>query len=123
MGLKTAIQSATKAGVVALGDLKKPCIYIQVKPGAYDATVGAESDITNKITLANDITLVRFKKSEVDDEEVLKTDWKGLVLQSDLHFRPNKGDRLEIERRIYRVVEFSEDPASALWIIQIREGL
>lgn len=123
MGLMNAIQKGALAGIKSLGDLKAEAVYYTYAPGTYNPTTGDSSDVDSRYPLPNDITLVRYKKNEVDGDEVLTTDWKALVVQADIPVKVSKSGRFLINSEFYRIVDIGEDPAHALWILQIRKGV
>lgn len=125
MGLKSAIQAGAKAGFSAIGDVKVKGIYYEYDPGDYDPSVGDSTDIKDGIEIANDVILAKYKSNEVDDEEVFKTDQKALILQVDLFNEPKKNAKLLLGnpflKDYWRIIDVGKDPASAMWILQIRK--
>ena len=125
MGLANVISKGVSAGFKVLGDLKSSAVYYTYKRGAYSPDNGSSTKTKAGIELPSDVVLVKYKKKEVDGENVLATDYKALIIQSDMpNVRPAKSDRIYITklRQYYRVMDIGQDPAEAMWILKIREG-
>jgi len=117
MGLLDVAKSAGLAAFNAVGDVKKDVTYIRKISGSYNATTGINDDIESKQELLHGGVTGNFTKF---GENVLETDVKLTILQADLVHIPEIVDKGDIANTLYRVVNFSQDPADVTWVLQLR---
>jgi len=121
MGLRAAFAAAASAAFNAFGDIVDNATYYGGSANdTYDPATGAVTDGTSGRSIK--IILTYFKRHELDSMDVLATDTKGLVRQSDLTVTPRVDDTITIGSDTYRVKYFRMDPAHALWTFVLRKA-
>lgn len=121
MGLKTVFQNAAQNIITGFGDVADTLAYHSLGTFSYNATTGVNtesgySDITIK-AIPDEI-----KSEEIQDRDVKMTDRKLLVANLDISVTPKVGDYATIGGNRHNLVDFTTDPAIALWILYIREA-
>jgi len=125
MGLKSVFGRAAVAALQAGGDVITESQYYHITSTVYDASTGLASAVAEQYTISGLFT--KFSADSIDNENVLPSDVKFIVAQND--FTPGKPIQYDYVRRVeaeasvqYNVQGFDQDPAGALWIIQLRKS-
>lgn len=123
MGLRETFQKAAQTAFVAVGDVPETAYYYQHGSTAYDASAGVTS-VTTLMYLVS-MVFTRYKKEQVDNENILNSDVLALIPQANLSAVPTVHDfirRVEASVSVeYAVVDYQQDPAAALWKFQLRK--
>ena len=120
MGLAGAIQKATQAAFLALGDIPKEVSYVSVSEPVYNATTG--SSTSAEVSYTVDMVLSSFDQDELDNQAILPIDLKGLVPSLNLDVTPSTRDYITYSSEQWNVVGIMTDPADALWKLQLRRS-
>lgn len=121
MGLKSDItQSIAEAFATDLKDAVKPFTGKRVvhNEGSYDILTNSYTDASDTtITYSGKGVFAGYTSYEVDNETILASDQKLICLQSNL--KPQLDD---VINDVYQVVRVKQDPASVVWILQLRRS-
>ena len=125
MGLREEIQTKVSAAFDGnLSDSVKSIIYKSITITGYTPYIGTPDRIINEDNTRGVFTL--YTSEEVNDETILPTDIRLLVLQNEIQYEPKEDDEvveldsLGAEVKTYKVVSISKDSAEATYEIQIR---
>jgi len=120
MGIGTTVQTAVQAAFDILDDMLTTVTYRSKSSGSatYNTTTGAVSESYTSYSVAG--LLVRYQSQEIDNVVIQPTDQKLLVPALDLAVVPKLNDVVVIGSVNWQVMNFSKDPAAAMYIIQIR---
>lgn len=119
MSLKATIQNAVVAASKAFGDIVVEYRYKQVSAGTYDNTKGS---IVSSET-AHTIPMIRaeYDTEDIDGTKIQAGDLLFIVLDpSYITFTPSTSDKIVYGGSDWGVVRFSQDPAEATWMFQVR---
>lgn len=93
-------------------------------PGEYNPVT--EQTDAQLVTYTGRGVLTRYKKDQIDDDQILATDVKVIALVNEVSDRPLPGhdvtakDLITGEQRRYRVIEAVTDPVGVHYQIQLR---
>lgn len=124
MGLRETFTNAAKTVFTAVGDIPEACTYYSRGADAYDASTGVVS--TTVSTVVANFVFFNYNKSQIDGEHVEPADVKATIPQANISsIVPNVDDylmRIEAGASVrYDVVGVEQDPAAALWNLQVRK--
>lgn len=119
MGLKSIARKAAKTVLQIVDDLSEPVVYHSFGTLDYDAATGVSTE-TDGSEYALSVVFANFKEKDIDNEVVRSEDKKALIADLSLSFAPKVGDSLVHGSDTWYIVSIKLDPASALWIFQIR---
>ena len=120
MGLRASIQKVVQSGFLALDDLPTLVKYTAVGEAVYDPTDG--TIVKTDVEYPNlSFQLMSYKVEEIDGEVIKKTDQKAMIPTLNFTPTPKEDDIMEINDANWQVVAFKQDPAKAVWTIQIRK--
>lgn len=123
MGLRDTLSKAAQTAFTAAGDVPVTTYYYQTGSTVYDASTGTTSTGTSQYVVS--MIFSRFSTGEILDESVLPSDQLGLIPQANISTIPQVDDYLmAIESGVsarYDVIGIQQDPASALWKLQLRK--
>jgi len=123
MGLKDTFQKAAQTAFTAAGDVVEDGWYYSLVSTRYDVSAGYVSAYQNQYLISAIFT--QFKKEKIDNEKILPTDLLMLIPQRNMTPHPKPNDvvqRLEQETSVvYEVIDYQQDPAGALYKIQLRK--
>ncbi len=121
MSIKTAFQNAAVTGFKIFDSVNIVSTYTSIGTKSYDATTGT---VTSSDTDYNSLNFLftKYKKMEIDNEHILKTDVKGLIPYDNFpSITPKVGDVITTSTSLdYSVVNFGVDPSDALYTFQLR---
>lgn len=119
MGLRSTIAAAVKSSFVAVGDIKTAMTFrASSSPTTYNESTGIYARVDSDTTL--DAILTDFEQSEIDGIKIEPTDRKVLIDAADLSNDPTIEDRIIIETKEFRIVNWKKDPSESLYTIQVR---
>lgn len=120
MGIGTTVQTAVQAAFDVLDDMLTVVTYRAKSSGSatYNTTTGAVSESYTDYSVSG--LLVRYQAKEIDNLAIQPTDQKLLIPVLDLSPTPKLNDVVVISSVSWQVVNFGKDPASAMWVIQLR---
>jgi len=120
MGIGATVQSAVQSAFTVMDDMLTTVTYRAKSSGSatYNTTTGAVSESYTDYSV--DGLLVRYQSQEVDNVAIQPTDQKLLVPALDLTPTPKLNDIVVISSVSWQVINFSKDPAGAMYIIQLR---
>ena len=121
--LREAFRNAALAVFNAAGDVIEDSWFYSIGSTVYDASSGVSS-ATSKMQVVS-MLFSAYDDRNIDGTNVLPTDMLGTIPQTSLYPRPTVDDevqRLEAETSVlYAVVDVKQDPAGAIWKIQLRK--
>lgn len=120
MSFRSLIQSVSKTGFNAAGDIPVAATYERHALGNYDPAIGELARITS--VYAVDAFIFGYKAIEIDGEAVKPNDQRALIRQAQLPVQPETTDTLIIHGLEWGIVGISQDPAGATWEFQLRRG-
>ena len=120
MGLKSNIQSATLGAFASLSDLLTSVTYRHITPGAYNPATGTQTPTVT--TQSVSVLLVDYVAREIDGQVIQPGDQKVLCPQSYLSPAPALLDEIVIGSDTWAVVRVANDPANAMWELQVRRA-
>lgn len=120
MGLKSDFKSLAEALIDAFDDIPATCTYHSSGTFSYSPSTGTVNESSPSSISNVKIVFEKYKVDEIDGEQILEDDRKGLIASNDLGVTPQKEDYLVIGSSTYYVKTYSTDPAEALWILQLR---
>ena len=123
MGVKEALQEATRAAFLAFDNVASSCTYTVVGIISYNPTTGASSSTDDDYLLEHAIILDNYNLGEIDNETVRITDMQGLVpgeLIDDNSITPKVSDTIAVAGVTREIINISRDPADALYVFQLR---
>ena len=97
-----------------LGDAVEPFTATRTVQGEYDPVTGTTTGSTE--TWQGRWIKASWRLDQVDDQHIRRNDVKRLVMQSETGWQPAIDD----EVNGLTVVDVSQDPAAALWILNLR---
>lgn len=118
MSLTSTIKSSVASAFTALGDIPKQVVISRVVTGEYDTYLGSFESSSIDITIDKAI-VTSYNDSELS-ENVLATDSKVIIKQSDITSSFSTSDSMIIDNITYKVMNVEQDPASSIWVIQVR---
>lgn len=118
MGLTAVISGAVNAAFNAVGDLKTDVTVVKVSSSPYTPSTGAVADITTDYAVSG--LLLDYSANEIAAGIAQVQDRKLIVKQEDLGFAVKTTDRVKVSSKVYHVVGLTEDPANAIYTIQLR---
>ena len=118
MGLSDAIKGAAGAALTAIADLATQMTYVSVTPGVYVPDAGTNFDPTVEYSITG--IIVNYKDREFDGDRIRRGDRKIIIEQASLTPIPNLSDRIEVGEIRYNILRIEQDPAEAIWILQVR---
>lgn len=62
----------------------------------------------------------QYKSYDIANLGILATDSKATLLQNEITAVPITGDEWEVEGKLYRVINISNDPIKSIWVVQLR---
>ena len=95
MSLLATIRSAFNQGWEALDDLRQTVTIRRVSRGVYNPATGATTDTT--VTATTLAVLVSYEADLVDGTDIRVGDLRCLIRASDIAFRPEQGDTVELQ--------------------------
>lgn len=117
MSLRDEIQADIAAAFDDdLADAVRQFTLTRTVRGGYDPVTGQET-VSTEIFDSRGV-FGRFKQEEVDQQHILATDERLLVLQSEIATAPKVGDEVGNKR----VLNVFADPAAATWTLQLRDA-
>ena len=121
MGLREAFKSAAVAAISGFGNTATFATFIVNGSRNYNPTTGVASatDDSYQITMI----FANYSVTEMDDQVIKLTDIKGLVAGKaldDLSITPTVGDQIQKNNVTREIVNFTKDPAEALYTFQLR---
>ena len=123
MGIESVFKKAAVTAAKVFDGVFKPATYQAAGSSEYNASTGVvtASTVNYPIKMMDD----RYSKYLIDNEKIMPADVKGVIPQENLPVIPNKGDkikRIEANASVtYEVVDIDQDPAGALWELQLRK--
>lgn len=96
-----------------LDDAVEPFEATRTVAGEYDPVTGSS---TTTETWQGRWIKASWRLDQIDDQHILRTDVKRLVMQSETDWQPAVDDAVDG----LTVVDVSQDPTSALWILNLR---
>ena len=118
MALQTTIQNAAASAKSATLNLWSDVTFKAIAKSSYDTATGA---VTNTITSSSIKSLIEeYTESQVDGENVKISDLKATILQTDLSGTPDTTDILTYSSKDYDIIKVKQDPANAIWELQLR---
>lgn len=126
MGLRETLSNAAKTAFVAVGDIPETAYYYQegMSSTSYDISTGTVSTVTGSPYIVS-MVFVRYTQSEVQNEHIEPADMMGLIPQANISAIPVIDDhlyRVEAGASVrYDIIDRQQDPASALWKLQLRK--
>ena len=117
--LKAGISKAVSKAVAALDDIAKSVSYFRTGTPTYNAATGAITRNETEYTSVK-IFMTAYRRYEVDGSRILADDRKVLLPQNNLSVTPTINDRIVDGTDSWEVVGVVQDPASALWSLQVR---
>lgn len=127
MGLRSAIQSAVKAGVAALGDVAVSTNYESLSSTTYDASAGTNAAVY-ATTAGVKVVIGEFRFAQsagvrggAADFDVQARDKQALIpTRAVSGVTPKPDDRLVHDGETWNVINVFTDPAEGAWVLQIR---
>ena len=121
MGLRDAIIKAVGSAYTALGDIPETATYRRVS-SVYSPSTGANV-VTNTDYPILKAIFAAYDNSIIDKINILATDIKLLIQQSELSISPviatDRVIRLS-DGKVFNIIRTSQDPVRALHILQLR---
>lgn len=120
MGLKRSnLAKAVMAAFKALGDIPES-VTLRTVTSTYDTSTSTNTKTTSDQTI-DEAVFTRYSKVEIDRVSVLSKDVKCIFQQSEVDAEPNIAtDKVVRGDRTYNIISVEEDPASVIWILQLR---
>lgn len=116
---KAGLRKAAAGAFNAIGDVAEAATLRRAEV-TYNTATGSGSTVNTDYQISQAV-FTKFENFEVDKVMILSTDIKMLVQQSELTITPNIASDIIIRASKYHnIVRVSQDPASVLWIIQLR---
>ena len=95
MSVLQIVRSAFGQGWEALGDLRQTVTIRRVSRGAYNPATGQTSDTVLSANVL--VVLTSFEAELVDGTDIRVGDLRCLIRASDIAFRPEQGDTVELQ--------------------------
>ena len=118
MSLSTTIASSIASAFTALGDIPKQVVISRLVTGEYDTLLGSFESSSVDLTIDKAI-VTSYSDSELS-ENLLATDSKVIIKQSDITSSFSTSDSVSIDNVTYKIVNIEQDPVNSIWIIQVR---
>lgn len=119
MGLKETVQAGIATGLAATGTLRRTVTYkASAATPNYTPATGAQTRLEQDYAVSG--IVYGYTRREIDGVLVKPFDRRFLCLQADLPVSPNLTERLVLDGKGWEVVGIEEDPAQAVWMLQIR---
>jgi len=121
MGLREAIVKAVGSAYTALGNIPEAATYRRVSSVYNPATGGMVT--TNSDTAISKAIFTSYDNMAVDKINILATDLKLLIQQSELSITPNIATDRVIrlsDGKVFNIIRTSQDPVRSLHILQLR---
>ena len=121
MGLKSTFQNAAETIIDAFGDVADTLNYHSLGTFSYNPITGGntesgDSDVSIK-AISDEI-----QSNEIQGRDVKMTDRKLLVANNDISVTPKVGDYVTISGDRFNVIDYSADPAIALYTLFVRRS-
>ncbi len=120
MGIQEIFQSGAQTIVAAFGNVAKSCTYTH-----FGTKVESGGSLVHPSTPIPNLGVIfdSYEVDEIDGENILSKDVKGLIPFLDLGItEPTPDDTVlrTADSRLFSVIDWDLDPADALWVIQLR---
>lgn len=123
MGLGDVFKKAAVTAGNIFGDVFASVRYEQISSSVYDVSAGVASAISTSVV--QKVLFATYDTREIPGSHIQPGDVRGLIVQTGFVFHPKIHDQVHrIEQgvsTIYEVVDVSEDPAHAIWEVQLRK--
>ena len=120
MGIYDKVQSKVSAAFnTKLSDAVKSANFKSISRVPNTSTGGTAETVTSYSTRG---VFSPFTSQEITASQgaILNTDTKCLILDSELLVTPKIDDELTLNSKTLQLVDFSKDPAGAMYVIQFR---
>ena len=119
MGLKETVQAGIATGLQATGNLRRTVTYkASAATPSYTPATGAQTRLEQNYEVSG--IVYGYARREIDGVLVKPFDRRFLCHQYDLPVSPKLTERLLLDGKHWEVVGIEEDPAQAVWLLQIR---
>jgi hypothetical protein len=118
MSLVTDLQNIVEDVFATLSDFRTSVTYI-AKSDSYAPGVGLVT--ANDTTYTVEAILTSYEQQDIDGISVFANDRKMLVPVNDLTPTPTLKDMITISSINWVIIGIKQDPALALWILQLRK--
>lgn len=118
MSLRALVQDAVASAYTALGDIPESVTYASKPTASYNPTTGATT--LNATNYSVSMVFVKYRREEIDGEQIRPEDTKGLLPSKDLGFSPGLNDTITRNGQILAVTRMALDPTASLYILQLR---
>lgn len=119
MSIRGQFAKAAADIFTAFGDVPVDCTLRKLVETTYNTTTGEVDVPTDEFE--SQVILIDYDQREVDGESVRTSDVKGIIRQATLDGEtPNVNDKLQVGDRLFDIINVGEDPAGALWMLQLR---
>jgi hypothetical protein len=120
MGLKETIAAGIKTGLQATGNVRRTVTYkAQSADPSYAPAFGTVTRPETNHTVQG--LLYGYRRDEIDGVLIRPFDQQFVLLQADLPLTPKVTERLVLDDGTsWEVVRVEQDPAQAVWMLQIR---
>jgi hypothetical protein len=119
MGLKDTIQAGIASGLAAIGNVRRTVTYhAQAAAPSYTPATGAVTRLEQDYQVTG--LVYGYARKDIDGVLVQPFDRRLLCHQADLPVSPKLTERLTLDGQTWEVVGIEEDPAEAVWMLQIR---
>jgi hypothetical protein len=119
MGLNETVQAGIASGLAAIGTLRRTVTYkAQAASPGYTPGTGAVTRLEQNYAVSG--LVYGYARKDIDGVLVKPFDRRFLCHQANLPVSPKLTERLVLDGQTWEVVGIEEDPAQAVWMLQIR---
>jgi hypothetical protein len=119
IGPKETVQAGIASGLAAIGNVKRTATYkASAASPSYTPATGAVTRLEQDYTVSG--LVYGYARRDIDGVRVKPFDRRFLCQQADLPVSPKLTERLVLDGQPWEVVGIEEDPAQAVWMLQIR---